>query len=82
MFGMDRKGKKKKGAVEDWEFDLEKQLANPAEVRKIKDQAEQRIQQLKNVLRQGENKQTFDNAQTLLHGYLAVQKIIQRVERK
>jgi len=79
MFGMDKKPKKK---TEDWEFDLEKQLQNQTELRKIKTQTDQRIQQLKNLLRQGEDKKTFDSAQTLLHGYLAVQKVIQRVGKK
>lgn len=82
MFGMEKKSKKKKGAVEDWDFDLEKQLENPTEMRKVKNQTEQRIQQLKNLLRQGEDKGTFDNAQTLLHGYLAVQKVLQRLGKK
>lgn len=82
MFGMDKKFKKKKGAIEEWEFDLEKQLENPTELRKLKTHIENRIQQLKNLLRQGEDKQTFDSAQTMLHGYLAVQKVLQRLERK
>lgn len=82
MFGMEKKFGKKKGKVEEWEFDLEQDLQNPTELKKIKTTTEERILQLKNLLRQGGDKQTFDNAQTLLHGYLAVQKIIQRTTRK
>ncbi len=78
MFGMEKKGKKK-GKTEVWEFDLEKQLANPAEKKKQKETLDQRVLQLKTILRQGEDKKTFDDAQTLLHGYLAMQKVIQRI---
>jgi hypothetical protein len=81
MFGMEKKGKKK-GNVQEWEFDLEKQVANPGEKKKIKETMDQRILQLKTILRQGEDKKTFDDAQTLLHGYLAVQKVIQRIGSK
>jgi hypothetical protein len=81
MFVMEKKGKKK-GNVQEWEFDLEKQVANPGEKKKIKETMDQRILQLKTILRQGEDKKTFDDAQTLLHGYLAVQKVIQRIGSK
>lgn len=82
MFGMEKKGKKKVGGTEDWEFDLEKQLKNTSEMRTVKTQTEERITRLKNLLRQGEDKQMFDNCQTLLHGYLALQKVLGRVTGK
>ncbi len=81
MFGMEKKPKKK-GALDDWEFDLEKQLENPTEFRKVKGQVEERVQKLKTVLREGGTKQAFDDAQTLLHGYLALQKVLQRFSKK
>lgn len=79
MFGMES-GKKKK--VAEYSFDLEEELKDPGRIRALKEKVEERIQQLKTMLRQGEDKKTFDQTQTLLHGYLAVLKVIQRVNRK
>lgn len=80
MFGMESTKKKKKGA--EFSFDLENDLKDPGKLRAFKEKVEARIQQLKILLRQGEDKKTFDQVQTLLHGYLAVQKVIQRINRK
>lgn len=80
MFGM--QSDKKKGTVADYSFDLEQDLKDPGKLRAMKERVEERITQLKTMLRQGEDKKVFDEAQTLLHGYLAVQKVIQRVNRK
>jgi hypothetical protein len=79
MFGMDS-GKKKQ--VAGYSFDLEQDLKDPGKLRAMKEKIEERINQLKGQLRLGEDKKSFDQVQTLLHGYLAVQKVIQRVNRK
>lgn len=78
MFGMDKQKKK----VTDYSFDLENDLKDAGKLRALKEKIEERIQQLKTMLRQGEDKKSFDQTQTLLHGYLAVQKVIQRINRK
>lgn len=80
MFGMGSDKKKKK--VAEVTFDLEQDLKDPGKLRAMKEQVEERIAQLKGMLRQGEDKKSFDQTQTLLHGYLALQKVIQRVNRK
>lgn len=80
MFGMESDKKKKKTA--DFSFDLEEDLKDPAKLRATKEQIETRISELKSLLRQGKDKKNFDQTQTLLHGYLALQKVIQRVNRK
>jgi hypothetical protein len=80
MFGM--KDDKKKKKMADYSFDLEEDLKDPGKLRATKERVEERITQLKTMLRQGEDKQSFDQVQTLLHGYLAVQKVIQRTNRK
>ncbi len=80
MFGME--SGKKKGKLPETQFDLEVDLKDPGKLRATKEQIEERITQLKTLLRQGKDKQTFDEAQTLLHGYLAAQKVIGRVNRK
>lgn len=79
MFGMES-GKKKK--VADYSFDLENDLKDLGKLKALKEHIEEKIRQLKNMLRQGEDKKVFDQTQTLLHGYLAVQKVIQRVNQK
>jgi hypothetical protein len=72
------KGKKKKEILE---FDMEKDLKDPANVRAMKEKINGRVQELKAILRQGEDKKAFEETQTLLHGYLAAQKVIQRIGR-
>lgn len=80
MFGMGSDKKKKPGA--DFSFDLEEDMKDPGKLRAMKERVEERVNQLKTMLRQGEDKKVFDDAQTLLHGYLAIQKVMQRVNRK
>jgi hypothetical protein len=80
MFGI------KKGSSQDskdnYLFDLELELKEPGQMRAKKEQIETRIAQLKALLRVGGEKQIFDQAQTLLHAYLAIQKVFERVNRK
>lgn len=80
MFGME--GDKKKKNLTDYSFDLENDLKDPGKLRAMKEQIEERVQSLKSLLRQGDDKKVFDQTQTLLHGFLAAQKVIQRVNRK
>ncbi len=80
MFDMSKDDKKKKKTAE-WNFDLENDLKDAGAVKKLKTQVEERIGNLKTLLRSGGDKKTFDDAQTLLHGYLAVQKVLQRIGR-
>ncbi len=79
MFDMTGQGKKAPMAL--FEFDLETELKDPGKLKAMKEQVEERIQQLKTLLRQGDDKETFDKTQTLLHGYLALQKVFARVGR-
>lgn len=80
MFNM-KKGKDQRKAT-DYAFDLENDLKDPAKLKAFKQQMEEKVNQIKSILRQGEDKKMFDDAQTLLHGYLSVQKVIQRLARK
>ncbi|MFZ0564613.1 MAG: DUF5398 family protein [Chlamydiales bacterium] len=81
MFGMGKRQKKGEKPA-DYAFDLENDLKDPVKLRSQKEQIEERVRQLKTMLRKGEDQQTFDLTQTLLHGYLAAQKVIQRINRK
>lgn len=78
MFGAEKKKKK----VADWDFDLEVELKDPAALKKRKNEIAERITNLKNKMRSGGDKQSFDDAQVLLHGYLATEKVIERMSRK
>jgi len=74
--------KQKKSAVEDWLFDIEIDFKEPTKRKALKEQIDTRVQQLKTLLRQGEDKTLFDKTQTLLHGYLAMQKVLERSQQK
>lgn len=80
MFEMGKN--KAKGKLDEYTFDLEKDLKDPVKLRAAKEKVEERTRQLKDLLRRGEDKKNFDQAQTLLHGYIALQKVMQRVNRK
>ena len=75
MFGLEDQKKKK---VEPFVFDLEKTLKDPKNFRQMKQKIEDRIQEIKNVLKSGENKEDFDRYGLLLHGYISLQKVIAR----
>lgn len=81
MFSPEKK-KKSKSKAQEWEFDIEKELGNPVELRKRKEGVQLRVQELKSLLRQGEDKKLFEETQTVLNGLLAAQKVIGRLERK
>ncbi len=77
MFGLEKKGR----AL--FEFDLEKDLkGNPAKVKELLKKVENRIQEIKNTLRQGAGSEDFDKLGILLHGYAALQKVLTKVANK
>lgn len=76
MFDLNKQ--KKKSVIPDYEFDVEKDCRDPSKQKALKEQINTRVQQLKNALRQGDDKNFFDQAQTLLHGYLALEKVLKR----
>lgn len=77
MFGLDKKSK----AL--FEFDLEKELKeDPAKAQKVLKDVESKIQELKNLLRQGTNTQDYDKYGALLHGYAALQRVLTRLNKK
>jgi hypothetical protein len=77
MFGLE---KKPKGPFEfDLELDLKKNPKMGKELLKI---VEQRISELKNLLRQGAETEDFDDYGVLLHGYAALQRVLKRIIEK
>lgn len=75
MFGLESQKKKK---PEEFVFDLEKEFADPQKIRDLKDKLEKRIQQVKEILRDGNEKEEFDHYGVLLHGYAALVKVMAR----
>jgi len=74
MFGL---GKDNKG--NEFVFDFEADVKDPSNGRKIKEDIAQKIREVKNILRSGQNKEEFDSFGILLHGYTSLQKVMARV---
>lgn len=78
MFGLE--GEKKKG--EEFVFELEKELKDPKKHKELKEKVEKRIQDIKKILRDGENKKEFERFGLILHGYTSLLKVMSRVSPK
>ena len=76
MFGLENQKKKKK--IEEFVFDLEKDLKVGKKNKELRKKVEDRIQSVKEVLRVGENKDDFDKFGALLHGYTSLLKVMAR----
>ena len=74
MYGLEKKGSKR------FAFDLEKDLLKKADLKKrILKKTEDRIHEIKAMLREGTEEKEFARWDVLLHGYAALQKVIQKV---
>lgn len=76
MFGLE--DQKNKGKSKDFMFDLEMELADKKENKAKKKLVEDRIQQIKAILRSGSVKEEFDQFGILLHGYTSLLKVMTR----
>lgn len=81
MFGLEGQEKKKKKA-DDFVFELEKELKDPKKYQEINEKVERRIQNIKEHLRSGDDKQEFDRWNLLLLGYQAILKVMTRFKSK
>jgi len=74
MLGLKEDGKKI------FEFDREKDIkADPAKGRAILKTAEQETQKIKDILRKGTESHHFDDFGVLLHGFSALQRVVNRI---
>ena len=80
MFGLE--DQKKKKPAEEFIFELEKELKDPKKHKEIKEKTEKRIQDIKTMLRQGENKEEFETLGLILHGYISLLKVMSRFTAK
>jgi len=77
MYGLEKKPK----AL--FEMDLEKDLKkNPTKIQSLLKSTEHKIQEIKTQLREGSKGADFDNLGVLLHGYTALQKILNKLANK
>ena len=77
MYGLEKKPKAP------FEFDLEKDLkTDPNKTRELLKAVEARIHEIKGFLREGTATENFDNFGVLLHGYAALQKVLNKVANK
>lgn len=80
MFGLE--GNKKKKVVEEFNFELEKELKDPKKAKELKDKIEGRIQKIKEALRTGDDKEEYDRFGLLLLGYNSLLKVMSRFGAK
>lgn len=80
MFGLE--DQKKKKTNEEFVFELEKELKNNKLHTEIKKKVEARIQQVKEILRSGEEKEDFEKFGAVLHGYTSLLKVMARFSAK
>jgi hypothetical protein len=77
MYGLEKKPKTM------FEMDLEKDLKkDPSKVRDLLKSTETKIQEIKGQLREGSKGADFDNLGVLLHGYTALQKVLNKLANK
>lgn len=77
MYGLEKKSKHV------FEFDLEKDLKkDPSKVRQLLKTTEGKIQEIKTQLREGAKGPELDQLGVLLHGYTALQKVLNRLVNK
>ena len=77
MYGLEKK------PLKTFEFDLEKDLKkDPNKVQALLKTTEAKINEIKSQLREGRKGPDLDNLGVLLHGYTALQKVLNRLSNK
>ena len=79
MFGLEG-DKKKQKPQSDFTFDLERDMTDSTKQKEFKKGIEDKVAQIKQILRSGENKEQFDQFGELLHGYASLLKVIGRIK--
>ena len=78
MFGLE----KEKEKPERFQFDLEKDLKEkPQEKKRVLDQIEAQMNQLKITLRAGTASENFDKCGAFLQAYAALKRIVERITK-
>lgn len=77
MFGLENKRGKGNGK---FTFELEKEMKDPKKGKDLLLKIEKRIHHIKNLLRQGKDKEAFQLLGVLLYGYASLVKVTSRVQ--
>ncbi|WP_213318819.1 DUF5398 family protein [Chlamydiifrater volucris] len=80
MFNMESTKKSARDKQES--FDLEVTMSDSTEAQKVNNSIGEKVRVLNAMLREGADKDSFEKKQTLLAGYLALQKVLGRINRK
>lgn len=79
MFGLEDQEKRQS---KEFVFELEKELSDQKKLKELKKKVEDRIQEIKDILRSGKNQEDFDKLGVVLHGYAALLKVFARATAK
>ncbi|WP_348663531.1 DUF5398 family protein [Chlamydia vaughanii] len=63
-------------------FDLEKEMQDLGKAQEINASVQDKVHKLNTSLREGSDRESFEKQQALLAGYLALQKVLGRINRK
>lgn len=80
MFGLE--GQKKKKPVDEFVFELEKELKDPVKHKEIQERIEARLQKIKELLRVGVDQEQVNRLGMVLNGYTSLIKVMARVTAK
>lgn len=77
MFGLE------KNSYKPFEFDLEKELKkDKKKVEQTRKLADGKINQIKEILRKSEGESDFENLGVILHGFTALEKVLDKIEHQ
>lgn len=79
MFNMESTFENKKSSSD---FDLESEMRDPVKSQVIKRSVDEKIRILNASLREGQEKECFEKKQVLLNGYLALQRVLSRINQR
>ncbi len=76
MYGLEKKPKER------FAFDLEKELKEkPSKGKQLLEKVEEKIHEIKKLLREGASEKDFDRLGILLHGYASLQKVLKKATK-
>ena len=81
MFNMEKSAAKEEKAVRQL-FDLEQDMHDLTKAHEINANVQNKVQMLTSSLREGASKESLEKQQSLLAGYVALQKVLGRINRK
>ena len=76
MYGLE------KNKMKEFQFDLEIELKeNPKKAKELEEKIKTRIEEIKALINEGASEEEIKEANTLLQGYKALQKIIDQIKK-